>query len=137
MLWLKPAYLDHTTQCRRILNKALTDILRRVTSGTAASILNNSEGSGANLLQAVFYPAKSFDSNTEIQWIGEMQKLYRHFGEPFTEEAEAAMTAFMKNNQQGKHGRHTYSVEDYGLTRKQIRAHYKDYCDRFSIPVKA
>lgn len=61
---------------RRQLNKALTDILRRVTSGTAASILNNSEGSGANLLQAVFYPAKSFDSNTEAQWIGEMQNLW-------------------------------------------------------------
>ncbi len=61
---------------RRQLNKALTDILRRVTSGTAASILNNSEGSGANLLQAVFYPAKSFDSNTETQWIGEMQNLW-------------------------------------------------------------
>jgi len=61
---------------RRQLNKALTDILRRVTSGTAASILNNSEGSGANLLQAVFYPAKSFDANTESQWIGEMQNLW-------------------------------------------------------------
>ena len=47
------------------------------------------------------------------------------------------MTAYMKNNQQGKHGRHTYSVEDYGLTGEQVRAHYKDYCQRFNIPVKA
>jgi hypothetical protein len=68
--------------------------------------------------------------------IGEMKKLYQHFSEPFTAEAEAAMTAYMKKNQQGKHGAHTYSVEDYGLTRKQVRAHYKDYCDRFTIPVK-
>lgn len=58
------------------LDKALNDIMRRVASGTAASILNNSEGSGANLLQAVFYPTKSFDDNTEISWIGEMQNLW-------------------------------------------------------------
>lgn len=68
--------------------------------------------------------------------IGEMKKLYQHFDEPFTAEAEAAMNAFMKSNQQGKHGSHTYSVEDYGLTAQQIRVHYQDYCERFNIPTK-
>lgn len=58
------------------MERAFNDILRRVSSGTAASILNNSEGSGANLLQAVFYPIKSFDANTEVSWIGEMQNLW-------------------------------------------------------------
>lgn len=58
------------------LEKAFTDILTRVSSGTAASILNNSEGSGANLLQAVFYPKKTFDSDTESTWLGEMQNLW-------------------------------------------------------------
>lgn len=69
--------------------------------------------------------------------IGEVKKVYQHFDEPFTAEAEAAMQAFMQNNQQGKHGKHTYSLEDYGLTKEQVRAHYKDYTDRFNIPVKA
>ncbi len=58
------------------LEKAFNDILNRVSSGTAASILNNSEGSGANLLQAVFYPKKPFDNGTEANWIGEMQNLW-------------------------------------------------------------
>jgi len=58
------------------LTKAFEDMLNRVSSGTAASILNNSEGSGASLLQAVFYPRKSFDSNTEATWVGEMQNLW-------------------------------------------------------------
>lgn len=58
------------------LDKALSEILARVASGTAASILNNSEGSGANLLQAVFYPKKSFDNGTEASWLGEMQNLW-------------------------------------------------------------
>ncbi|MHB8120881.1 MAG: Ig-like domain-containing protein [Desulfuromonadaceae bacterium] len=60
------------------LKKAFDDILSRVSSGTAASILNNSEGSGANLLQAVFYPKKSFDDGTEVNWIGEIQNLWYH-----------------------------------------------------------
>jgi type IV pilus assembly protein PilY1 len=58
------------------LKKAFEDILARVSSGTAASILNNREGSGANLLQAVFYPKKTFDDGTEVSWIGELQNLW-------------------------------------------------------------
>ena len=64
------------------LDRALNAILARVASGTAASILNNSEGSGANLLQAVFYPLKSFDHNTEASWLGEMQNLW-YYLDPF------------------------------------------------------
>lgn len=57
------------------LEKAVLDILARVSAGTAASILSNSEGTGANILQAVFYPKKSFE-NSEASWIGEMQNLW-------------------------------------------------------------
>jgi type IV pilus assembly protein PilY1 len=65
------------------LDKALTDILARVSSGTASSILNNSQGSGANLLQAVFYPTKDFGGdNNKVNWIGEMQNLW-YFVDPF------------------------------------------------------
>jgi hypothetical protein len=69
--------------------------------------------------------------------IGEIRKLYRHFDEPFTAEAEAAMEAYMAANPKGKHGRHTYSLENYGLTAGQVHARYRDYCERFSIPVKS
>jgi len=58
------------------LKRALLDILTRVSSGTAASILNNSEGSGASLLQAVFFPRRAFEGGTEVDWIGEMQNLW-------------------------------------------------------------
>ncbi len=68
--------------------------------------------------------------------IGEIGKIYRHFDEPFTAEAQKAMADYMANNPQGKHGRHTYDLTDYGLTREQIRARYRDYCERFDIPVK-
>jgi type IV pilus assembly protein PilY1 len=67
---------------------AMSSILAKVASGTAASILSNSEGSGANLLQAVFYPNKIFsppttnDTATSADWIGEMQNLW-YYVDPF------------------------------------------------------
>ena len=57
-----------------ILN-AVLDALRRASSGTAVSMLSSSEGSGANLLQAVFYPKRTFGT-TEIDWTSEMQNLW-------------------------------------------------------------
>jgi type IV pilus assembly protein PilY1 len=53
----------------------ILDILQTATSGTAVSILASGEGSGANLLQAFFYPKKSF-IDTDIDWVGEMQNLW-------------------------------------------------------------
>lgn len=95
--------------------------------------------------RALAYKQKhGWDSIYDLQYadlmrdpIGELRKLYRHFDEPFTAEAEAAMEAFMAANPKGKHGRHTYSLEDYGLTTEQVHARYGDYCERFSIPVKS
>lgn len=69
--------------------------------------------------------------------IGEVKKIYQHFGEAFTAEAEAAMNAYMQANPKGRHGSHEYSLEDYGLTAEQVRAHFSDYCERFNIPVKS
>lgn len=57
------------------LEAALTDMLRRASSGTAASVLASAEGSGANILQAFFFPKRMFD-DAEIDWTGEMQNLW-------------------------------------------------------------
>ena len=80
---------DSGTVLENQLNTAMSTILAKVASGTAASILSNSEGSGANLLQAVFYPNKIFpapnpatDSTSEVSWTGEMQNLW-YYVDPF------------------------------------------------------
>jgi type IV pilus assembly protein PilY1 len=70
------------SQLRGKIKKALDDISAGVSSGTAASILSNSEGSGANILQALFYPKRIFTDNTEADWIGEMQNLW-YYVDPF------------------------------------------------------
>lgn len=64
------------------LDKAFASILARVSAGTAASILSNSEGSGANILQAVFYPKKYFSNQTEVDWTGEMHNMW-YYIDPF------------------------------------------------------
>jgi len=68
--------------------------------------------------------------------IGEMKKLYRHFGEPLTPTAEAAMQAYLADNPQGKHGKHVYTLEEYGLSKAQVREHFREYCRKFEIPCK-
>lgn len=68
--------------------------------------------------------------------IGEMRKLYANFDEPLSDAAVAAMQAMLDANPQGKHGKHEYRLEDYGLTRDGVYAHFADYIDRFGIAVK-
>lgn len=63
------------------LARFFLDIMNRASSGTAASVLASSEGSGANILQALFYPKRPFGSQ-EISWTGEMQNLW-YYVDPY------------------------------------------------------
>ncbi|GAB4390736.1 MAG: hypothetical protein Kow0025_24790 [Thermodesulfovibrionales bacterium] len=65
----------------RAIENALSTILQRASSGTAASVLASGEGSGANLIQAVFYPRRRF-GNDIIQWTGLLQNLW-YYVDPF------------------------------------------------------
>ncbi len=57
------------------LSQAFNDILSRVSSGTAASILKIVRVA-SQLLQAVFYPKKTFDAGSEATWVGELQNMW-------------------------------------------------------------
>ena len=57
------------------LNQAFQTISARAASGTAASVLATGEGSGANLVQAIFYP-KTTIGGTQVQWIGSLKNLW-------------------------------------------------------------
>lgn len=62
--------------------------------------------------------------------------IYDRFGDAYTPEAEAGMQAYMADNQQGKHGKHAYSLEEFGLTREGVHERFADYIERYGIPVK-
>jgi hypothetical protein len=68
--------------------------------------------------------------------IDSLQKVYEHFGETISSRAKTAMQAYIADNPKGKHGRHDYNLQDYGLSADWARRHYRDYCERFSIPLK-
>jgi type IV pilus assembly protein PilY1 len=82
-------YAKDATSLSNDLITIFQNILLQTSSGTAASLLNNSQGSGANILQGVFYPQKSFDINaqgnpTQANWIGEIQSLWYYLDPYFT-----------------------------------------------------
>ena len=63
------------TELENAVINALSDMVAKVSSGTAASVLASSEGSGANILQAIFFPKRNIGP-TEILWTGQMQNLW-------------------------------------------------------------
>jgi Sulfotransferase family len=65
--------------------------------------------------------------------IGQMRALYAHFEEPLTQEAESAMEKKLAANPQGKHGKHIYSLEEFGLNAADVRRHFREYCERFGV----
>jgi len=73
--------VTNPAQLQASLDAVFTDIAGAAASGTAASVLASGEGSGANLIQAVFYPFRLFDDNTEARWIGRLTNLW-YFVDP-------------------------------------------------------
>lgn len=60
----------------------ILDIMRRASSGTAVSVLSSSEGSGANLMQALFYPKRTFSDGTDISWTSDLMN-YWYYLDPY------------------------------------------------------
>ncbi|MCX5871250.1 MAG: hypothetical protein NTY00_11610 [Deltaproteobacteria bacterium] len=75
------------TDALEIKNRIMTiilDILKKASSGTAVSVLSSSEGSGANLMQALFYPDRSFDGGTEVSWTSDLMNYWYYMDPYFT-----------------------------------------------------
>lgn len=68
-------------ELEQAVRDAFSGILKRASSGTAASVLASGEGSGANLIQAVFYPRRSV-GNDIIWWTGSLQNMW-YYVDPF------------------------------------------------------
>lgn len=68
-------YADDALAIRNKILNAVLEMISKVSSGTAASVLASGEESGANMLQAVFYPKRSFSSGS-ADWIGTLQNLW-------------------------------------------------------------
>lgn len=68
--------------------------------------------------------------------MAEIEKIYAWFDIPLPAASREAMAAFMADSRQGKHGKHDYSPEQYGLTDDRIRQDFADYMTAFNVPAK-
>lgn len=64
-----------------------------------------------------------------------VEKVYKSFGLPMSEEGRAALQTHIDANPKGKHGKHEYNLEEYGLTREIIAQRFAFYTsdDRWPI----
>ena len=68
--------------------------------------------------------------------IGTMRGVYERAGLPWTADAEAAIAAWVDDpaNRGDRHGRHTYSLGDFGLAAAEVDELFAGYRQRFGIP---
>ena len=86
-------------------------------------------------------PAEQFlDINfesIESDPIGTVERVYDFLGWPLTIEARTAMQNFLAANPKNKHGMHRYTFEQFGLNREALLLRFRNYCERFRIPVRS
>ena len=57
--------------------------------------------------------------------------IYGHYGFEYTPELNESLKRYIKDNPQHKHGKHKYSLEDFGLSAADIRRRFGDYAAEF------
>jgi hypothetical protein len=57
--------------------------------------------------------------------------IYDHFGIEFRSASESGIRRWLAENPADKHGRHTYMLEDYGLTQRDVRDVYGPYMEAY------
>src|SRR5262249_25497640 len=65
--------------------------------------------------------------------LGTVERIYDHFGYPFTSDAQSAIVSWLCENPQHKHGVHCYRLEDFGLDEAAISQTFKDYIEEFGV----
>jgi len=66
-----------------------------------------------------------------------VRAIYAHFDIDLTQDAGAAMRAFMANNQPEKHGKHVYTAEQFGLDAGTLHRECGKYIQHYGIEVRS
>ena len=85
-------------------------------------------------------PSQFLDVNfesIETDPLGTVERVYDFLGWPLTTQARTAMQNFLAANPKNKHGVHSYTLEQFGLSRATETIRFRSYCERFRIPVRA
>ena len=60
-----------------------------------------------------------------------IQQIYNHFNIPITKEAEINFKKYIEEHPQNKHGKHSYPLEQYGLTVDDLHREMAPYAAYF------
>jgi hypothetical protein len=69
--------------------------------------------------------------------VGAVRRAYAHFGREVTPVHERRMRAWMRDNPSDEHGRHRYTLEQFGLDAEQERRRFSAYRERFGVPAES
>ncbi len=86
------------------------------------------------------HPERVFDISYQSLMrdpVGTVRSIYERFELSFSAAAERRMRDWLASNPQGKHGRHRYSLEQFGLDRATLHRLYPDYPECFGVPAEA
>lgn len=59
--------------------------------------------------------------------VAQVRKIYGWLGREWTTDIETGMQEWLRNNPQNKHGKHRYSLEDWGLSKQLLEPYFSDY----------
>jgi hypothetical protein len=65
-----------------------------------------------------------------------IRSIYSSAGKELSDEAQAEMTQWLDSNPQGKHGKHVYSLENYGISKADVENLFADYVERYQLTME-
>ncbi|WP_072620081.1 type I polyketide synthase [Spirulina major] len=98
-------------------------------------ILSHQVEQGMNARQAID-PARICDVNFDDlvrDPVGMVTKIYHHFGYALSPEMERNLSQYIHANPRYKHGKYSYSLEEFDLDANQVKNVFKDYLDQFKL----
>ncbi|MFK8186311.1 MAG: beta-ketoacyl synthase N-terminal-like domain-containing protein [Phormidesmis sp.] len=63
--------------------------------------------------------------------VGTVRQIYNHFGYEMSQEMDKNIQQYINNNPRYKHGKYSYSLEEFDLNVNQVSASFKDYIETF------
>ena len=76
-----------------------------------------------------------YDEFLTDPWPG-IASIYQLRGMVLSDEGRANMQSWMDGNPQGRHGRHEYRLEDYGIARSEVEDVFGDYAARYQLAME-
>ncbi|MGI9296218.1 MAG: sulfotransferase family protein [Pseudomonadales bacterium] len=75
------------------------------------------------------------DEFVQNPWPG-IEKIYQATGAKLGDEGRASMQRWLDEHPQGKHGKHEYRLEDYGITRAEVEDLFGAYVERYGLTME-